>query len=86
MILIRQRRRRRREAIRLPVEMRQLPLQDPEDALQHPTIIDTGYTSGLVRQQRLDHVPLKIGQTVSAHADPESEKTDPGNPVYGFMT
>lgn len=38
----------------------------------HAAIVHTRHTSRLVRQQRLDHAPLKVGQIISPHADPES--------------
>lgn len=47
--------------------------QHPEDAVQYATIIDTRNASRFVRQQWLDHEPLKIGQIISAHAAAESE-------------
>jgi hypothetical protein len=47
----------------------------PKDAIQHASIIDTRYALRLVRQQRLDHAPLEVGQVISAHADAESEHT-----------
>lgn len=50
----------------------------PEDAVQHPAVIYAGHTSRFVRQERLDHAPLEVGQVVSAHADAESGKTAAG--------
>src|SRR5215467_9379635 len=41
--------------------------QHPEDAVQHPTVIDPRHTAWLVRQQRLDHLPLEVRQIVARH-------------------
>ena len=46
--------------------------QHPEDAADHPAVIDARHASRLVGQERLDHAPLEVGQVVSAHADAES--------------
>ena len=47
--------------------------QHPEDAIQHPPVIDARHTTGFVRQQRFDHAPLEVGKIISAHPNPESE-------------
>lgn len=47
--------------------------QHPENAVQHPPVINTRHLSRLVGQQRVDHAPLEIGQVISAHAVGESE-------------
>lgn len=47
--------------------------QHPEDAVQHPAVIDARHASGLVGQQRLDHAPFEVSQVIAAHADAESE-------------
>lgn len=47
--------------------------QHPENAVQRAAVIDARHASRSVRQERLDHAPLEVGQVISAHARPESE-------------
>jgi len=47
--------------------------EHPEDAVQHPPVINPRNAARLVGQQRLDHAPLEVGQVISAHATAESE-------------
>lgn len=44
----------------------------PKDAVQHPPVIHAGHARGPVRQQRLNHSPLQVGQVVSTHGEHES--------------
>ncbi len=41
--------------------------QNPEDAVQDTPVVYAGHAARLVRQQRLDHIPLEIRQFVSVH-------------------
>jgi hypothetical protein len=49
--------------------------QHPEDAVEHPPVINPRHSARLVRQQRLDHPPLEIRQIVSAHRNAPSSGT-----------
>ena len=65
--------------------------QDPEDAVQHPPIIDPRHTAWLIRQTRLDCLPLGIRQLIPAHRktpvrELESRPARPVNPHTGFMS
>ena len=60
------------------VSPRRTGSQHPEDAVQHPPVINAWHAPGFVGQQRLDHAPLEVGQVISAHADAESEKLPEG--------
>lgn len=63
--------------------------QHPENAIQHSPVIHPCNPTGLVRQQRGNHPPLKLGQMTTAHTRPpsgsmESGPRDRGKPVYEF--
>jgi hypothetical protein len=57
---------------RVIISARHSRSQHPEYAVQHAAIIDARHASRLVRQERLDHAPLEVGQVISAHAEAES--------------
>ncbi len=40
--------------------------EPPQDAVQHPPVIDPRHPAGLVRQKRLDDRPFLVAQFVSA--------------------
>ena len=53
----------RRRAIALGyLGLRRAGAEPPEDAVQHPPVIDTRHAARLVRQQRLDNRPLRFRQ------------------------
>ena len=55
----------RRRAIALGyLGLRRAGAEPPEDAVQHPPVIDTRHAARLVRQQRLDNRPLRFRQFV----------------------
>jgi hypothetical protein len=66
--------------------------QSPEDTVEDLPIVSPGHAARLVRQQRRDHGPLKIGYLVAAQGhelsshDLESAFDRFGNPVYEFVT
>lgn len=43
--------------------------QHPEEAAEHPPVIDARHSSRLVGQLRLDHDPFEIGPMISGHAE-----------------
>jgi hypothetical protein len=68
------------------VAPRRTRAQHPEDAIQHPSVIDTRHASRLIGQKWLDHAPLEVRQVISAPDNPGSENHARGNPFYGFTT
>jgi hypothetical protein len=50
------------------VTPRRTRAQHPENAVQHPPVINALNAPRLVRQQRRDHAPLKVGQIIAALA------------------
>ena len=67
------------------------PRSPPEDAVQHPPVVNTRNAPRLVRQRGLDHRPFEIRQIEARHLNPplfeNVEAFDRfGNPLYGSMT
>src|SRR4051794_30972811 len=65
--------------------------QYPKNAVQYPAIIDPRHTARLIRQTRLDRLPLGIRQLIAAHRKPpvwelESRLARAGNPRTRFMS
>src|SRR4051795_10737504 len=65
--------------------------QYPKNAVQYPAIIDPRHTARLIRQTRLDRLPLGIRQLIAAHRKPpvwelESRLARAGNPQTRFMS
>src|SRR5689334_19906241 len=80
-----------------PIALRQVRpertrAQHPEDAVENPPIIDPWHAPRLVRQVRLDRLPLPLRQFVAAHPKaPEKEleshraaQENPQWPIMGF--
>src|SRR3954453_12593551 len=65
--------------------------QYPKNAVQYPAIIDPRHTARLIRQTRLDRLPLGIRQLIAAHRktpvwELESRLARAGNPRTRFMS
>src|SRR4051794_37002587 len=65
--------------------------QYPKNAVQYPAIIDPRHTARLIRQTRLDRLPLGIRQLIAAHRktpvlELESRLARSGNPRTRFMS
>jgi hypothetical protein len=76
------------------VRPRRTRSEPPENAIQHPTIVDAGHSARLAWQQRIDDLPLGIGEFVATKLchpnlhgwQCESLFAPFGNPVYEFVT
>src|SRR3954466_6078172 len=79
-----------------PITLRQSAHRAPDrnthkKAVQYPAIIDPRHTARLIRQTRLDRLPLGIRQLIAAHRKPpvyelESRLARAGNPRTRFMS
>src|SRR5690349_1859133 len=58
---------RRRPIPLRDVAPRRAGAEAPQDAVEHTAIVHPWHAAGLVRQERLDDLPLEIGQLMSAH-------------------
>src|SRR3954469_24931538 len=67
--------------------------QYPKNAVQYPAIIDPRHTARLIRQTRLDRLPLGIRQLITAHRSlpfrsliTTSSRRESPNQVYEFTS